>query len=244
MVSQSTGSSFAGGKPTWGGLKSGEFRTPLKEFVGDLKGWEVGSDTFGNVVIQLHFERLQVIRSDTPYPYPEETLAIKYSDRLNSAWGKAGTYFAEVLGMGMDNLDIDYLKGRRWHMLRHDDIQFGKNKTTGEPLLGIVWQAVKLVQPGEVVVGATGPAPAIATSVVAAPVPQTAQTAEQRALELLNGRNLADFFQVALADPLVRTDANLINQIINRQFVEAKRASGQIAERDDGVFVCSDEVPL
>ena len=56
----------------------------------------------------------------------------------------------------------------------------------------------------------------------------------QRALELLNGRDTAAFFQVAIPDPLIRTDAALVNAILSNAFITAKVAAGEIVKNEDG----------
>lgn len=214
----------------------------------------------------FHFTNLQVGASDAPYPGAEATLDIKLSDRQNSGWGKLGATIASVLGVEIDYLDIDQLRNQVLHMLRHDNVQYGQDRE-GNPLIGVSWELVEILQPGAVVtwkhvalappptappisppiavpvvaapaaVAAAPTAPVVATA-AAAPAPAVgAVTPEQQALIHLHGKSLGQFFQAALPDPIIRQDPNLSNSILNNTFVEAQKLSGVVTEEADGTFI-------
>ena len=226
-------------KPTWRGLRRGGTTTPVREFVGRLARWTTNLGQWGTTV-DLEFENVQVLATDAPYPYPELTISLKYSDQLNSVWGKFGESAARVLGVDMEYLDIDQLLNQQLHIIRRDDVQFGTNRE-GQPVRGTVWEILEVVAPGQVVTPQTStqpttPSPAPAATTAAAPTPATqAQvTPEQRALELLNGSDLATFFQKALPDPIIRQDGNLINQILTGAWIEAQKQAGKVKVNEDG----------
>ncbi len=239
-------------KPSWKNLKEGFEKTPLREFAGTVKSWDEVPSNFGGKNIHLDFIQLQVLATDAPYPYAEETLEVKLSEAVNSGWGILGKSFAVALGIAMDDLDIDLLMGRRFHMLREDNHPFGKDKNTGQGLFGTVWQCIKMLQPGEVptpigvapVLPLPTPTPAAvptampASAAPAIPVPLSpvALNAEEQALFLADGKNMSDFFAAALSDQTVKGDADLVNRIINRTFVEGMKEKGRLVENPDGTM--------
>jgi hypothetical protein len=250
------GSDYSGQglKPTWRGLKQGgSWATPLAEFVGtnaplgSNHSWRTEAGQFGSQIV-LCFNRLQVIRTDAPYPNSEVELWLKYSEQKNSAWGRFGQSIADALGVELDLLDIEQLNGQQMHMVRHDNVDFGfKDRNTGQAATGTVWQLVKLLQPGERVtpVGQAqdGTQPALFEGTATLEKPKAAPTvepstvsSEQQALDLLDGKNLAEFFQYALPDTAIRADQSLMTAIMNNTFVEAKLATGEVTKDDQGVY--------
>ncbi|KKK75202.1 hypothetical protein LCGC14_2876080, partial [marine sediment metagenome] len=76
-------------KPTWRGLKTGgAWQTPLIELVGNFRLWTTEPNNFGRVQVRMTFDRVQVIRTDAPYPSAEAEIFINYSEQENSSWGK------------------------------------------------------------------------------------------------------------------------------------------------------------
>ncbi len=73
-------------------------------------------------------------------------------------------------------------------------------------------------------------------AVVEAPPASTGptKTPEEQALFLLNGKDIASFFQAALPDEIIRSDAGLVNTIMNNVFVTAQIASGKVIKNEDG----------
>jgi hypothetical protein len=235
--------------PTWRGLKTG-FGTPVREFVGTFNSWQINQARFGTMV-QMDFNQCQILASDSPYPYAEVTIEIKYSDQGNSGWGVVGSSLAEAMGVELNALNIDALKGINLHMYRFEK-DYGTNQQ-GDQMRGLVWKCINTLQPGESATQITGttneitlppvtvapstnstpPAssPSAPTSSQVAPV----QNAEARALELLNGKNLAEFFQVALPDSTIKTDASISTAIMGGQFVESMIAAGRVTVDASGI---------
>lgn len=160
-------------KPGWKNMKGGGSKTPVAEAVGLFSGWKTEVSNFGGNNVVLSFTNCQMLKLDAPYPYPDWDLSIKFSESINSGWGIIGTSLAEGLGLELDMLDIDLLRGRWCHMLREDNHSFGTNKTVNPPqeMLGSVWRLVRFVQPGESVVSV---APVMAPTPVATPAPAQA----------------------------------------------------------------------
>ena len=287
-------------KPSWQGLKAplANFNNPVEEMVGQFVEWKLELDNFNNNQVVFKFSQCQILKSDTPYPYPEWEMSIKFSEQEVSAWGFFGDSASEALGTTRELLDIDLMKGRWVHILRtsHD---YGPDKTKevspGVParIMGVVYRVVRFIQPGEAVTsiaqatpaqvqeapvaalnpqGTTPtqqvavpvtmpaaqvvatPAPAaVATPIVAAvPVPvetvttvppspvatieapAVTQSAEDRALELLHGRDAASFFALAIPDEVIRPNSDLVNAIMSGVFVQTQITSGKVIKNEDG----------
>lgn len=242
------------------GLRRGGNQTPVSEFVGQLVRCGIGQrDNFGNTPVDMAFERVQVLQSDAPYPYPTLELGIKYSDQMNSGWGRFAESVAKALGIDLEAVEPSAMVNNFYHLVRHDDVLFFTDKN-GNEARGTVWEMVSIIQPGQQVqsirqptastrqttpqqaaVAAPAPAPvqqpaafpAPAAPVNLAQAPAT-QTPEARALEILNGKDTAKFFQEALPDPIVRQDPNLITAIFNNTFIQAQIAQGRVLQNPDG----------
>jgi hypothetical protein len=259
----------SGLKPTWQNMKGGGgAKTPVEEIVGQCYDWRLEANRWGSNDVTLMFNQCQILKSDTPFPYAEWELAIKYSDNANSGWGIFGNSAATALGIDIELLDIDLLKTRWIHLLRSEEI-FGDDAKaaplpdgTQPKIKGFVWRIIEFVQPGQPVAAVAqmapapipmvaapvavatpvvnGPAPAVAVAtppVVVAPVvaaPVAGLSPDQQALELLHGRDISSFFQVAVPDVIIRTDAALVNSILSNAFVTTKIASGDVVRNDDG----------
>jgi len=141
-----------GMKPSWKGLKGAGGNTPVAEVVGLCSNWGIAPNQFGDNMITLNLSQCQILKSDSPFPYSELPLGIKYSESLNSGWGKFGQSVAEVFQCDIDALDIDLLVGQWLHLLRIDNVNFGTDSKTGQQFLGSVWKLVELVQAGAPVV--------------------------------------------------------------------------------------------
>lgn len=242
-------------KPSWKNLKGAGGSTPIAEVVGLCDSWEIAPDSYGTNQVAFSLSKCQVLKADSPYPYSDFTLSIKYSDSLNSGWGKFGDSVSKVLNTATDALDIDMLKGQWLHLLRIDGVPYGTDRVTGQPITGTVWNLVEIVQENAAVTAvhpslqagvvpfatpspvapvdvATTPAPAA----VAAPASAGSSDPQQRALELLHGKSQADYFPVALSDEILRKDPMLLNSILSNAFIAAKVASGDVTQNTDGTY--------
>jgi hypothetical protein len=220
---------------------------------------------------------MQVIRSDSPFPYPQLVLSIKYSDSENSGWGLFAQSVARALNISLQDVAPMMLVQHQYHLVRHDDHLFFTNRTTGEEARGTYWEMLALVADGAAVVPwvspnsapaaaaptqpvAVAPVPVPVPAVVAAPqpimapalvapvtavpaqvatpavVPTPGKSPTEWALELIHGKDMAAFFQVALPDELIRSDASLLDSIFNQTFVQAKLATGELTQNEDGTY--------
>lgn len=132
-------------KPSWRGLQGGG-TTPVGEFVGTVGSWGLAQSQYGQQVV-FKINQAQILHTDTPFPYAELDLSIKYSEAQNSGWGKFGESIARALGISMEVLDIDQLIGQVIHCVRNDNYTFFVDKS-GQAAIGSYWELVQFVQPG------------------------------------------------------------------------------------------------
>ena len=245
-----------GQKPTWAGLKSGGDKTPVKEVIGTVnpqQAYTIEPDDFGATNIGLNFVQCQIIRTDNsvPYPYAEVQVLSKYSDRQNSVWGKLGTSIALCLGITLDQLDIDSLAGRQFHMVCTDNFLFFKGRD-GVEARGSIWTAYNVGQapapeaqaapmaPTPVVPAApVVPQPVVPQVPAASPAAMALDPGRAKALALLNGPpglTLSEFFTAALGDDAIKGDGALVSEIVDRVFMANMVAAGLTVEGADGRF--------
>lgn len=209
-------------------LQDGYEDTPLREFIGDLKDYDVDKDTWNNLVCILTFDNLEVIESTTPYAFPEGYTKVKYSAKKTSKWG----ILAESIhkATGDDSLDVADIVGKRLHMKKiyHE---FGKDKE-GNIMSSDCWECVR-------VDGAT-----VATSTAPAPKKKTASKssasnvdARARVLELLNGKTIQQFNQLAFADTAIKADSGVMNELLSNTLVQSLIADGKVEV--DGAGICT-----
>ena len=136
----------AGGfRPNWKNLQ-GDFRTPLKEFVGKFDSYTTPQNRWGGIQIAIKLNQVQVLQSDAFYPQATAEISIKYSERESSAWGIFGTSAAKALGIEVETLEVDYLKNQILHLIRTDNYPIGKDKE-GKEMKGTVWEVVEILKP-------------------------------------------------------------------------------------------------
>lgn len=214
MVDEMTGQDTGTGEEILSvrNLKSGN-KTPLREFTGILDGITPGE--FGKK--DLNFKEVEVVESIEPYNFPTATLSIKYSNRLDSGWGIFGESLVKFLG---EDEDVKDTYGLRFHMKMEEGHEYsGKDKETGKPFVGDVWRVVELEG------HETSEAPANEKAAPGKPAVK-ANAAMARAIELLDGKTLAEFNKAAYADPIIRKDVAFQKTISDKSFVKQVMADG------------------
>ena len=218
-------------RPGWQNLKTGgDFRTPLSDFTGKVVRWETRAGQFNKTQIAFNFDQVAVIDSDTFYPQSTAEIVLNYSEQENSVWGIFGASAAAALGIDIQTLDIDFLVNQSLHMVREDNYLFFTDKA-GKENRGTVWRITEIMK---VVGGGSNGAPA-ATATAPAPAVEVSGQASEIALDLLDGQDLAGFFQVALNNDVIKADPVLVGSIANRQFVASMIQAGRIVE-ENGIY--------
>ena len=214
--------------------------------VGQLQSWDSEPSPFGGSNILLKYDHCQIKDAESAYPYSEVTVQVKFSDSLNSGWGKLGQSYATAQSIMLENLDIDAMIGQ-WHHMKRFEVTFGTDRNTGQAMVGQVWNCVALVT------GTTAPTTTsnfITTEAVAEVAPyEKAEVVETKpvvpvdtsdpvvhTLTLLNGKNLSQFFASALADDSVKSNPDLVTQIINQTFIGSMVQTGRAVQDADGTY--------
>lgn len=212
-------------KPTFKGLQAGGFTTPLRRIRGKLLAYHPYIETFGGsgrsaTMISFQFADFEVLESDVPMVNVIPEIKVKYSEKESSAWGKLGDSYAEALGCDRDSVDIDSTIGLVQEWLRSEE-NWGKNKQTGEDMIGSVWKVVNIGSNND---GAILP--------VKGKVLPTGEVA----LAMLDGKIERDFWAEALSDPNIKKDAAFCATILDSSFVAGHIATGKVTLDGDGVY--------
>ena len=196
---------------------------------------------------------------EVPYTDASATLSVNYSRSWNSAYGKLGRSFADMLGIDPKNMTVDNWVGGTYRMQRTVGEIYGQNRSTGQTMAGDVWRCAQVMG------GGTAPAqiqqgmapnqqqmqpqpqaqqsyeqqgqpnqqPAQQTVTVPA---QTNITPQQRALELLHGKTVNDFWNTAMVDPIIKSDQAFVAKVMDRSFLVDVVAQGFATENPDGTY--------
>jgi len=189
------------------------FQNPLRDFWGKLDHWVPRRDErYNRTIIDLGFTELRVVASVEPYKLPTTQISIPHSTYLTSSWGVFATSVNKFL---TEEEEWTVLEGATLHMVLTDNHNFGTARDTNEPIIRSCWEVVE-VQGRETGGGAISPI--------------------QKALDLLDGKSDQDYYQVALADPIIKKDGNLVTQLLNNTFLPAVEASGQAKKDENGIW--------
>jgi hypothetical protein len=187
---------------------------PVKKFRGTLKEIVKDTNQYGTYV-NLNFQVVEIIASDSPFELPIIPVRVKYSNRVKSKWGILAASMAKIIPETEDlNDQIDkemLLEKTEGHMLYSRDSNEGKGGDIPMP----AWEVTEIEGIGVADAGAG-----------------SAGTATDRAKELLDGSTLADFNKQALSDPKIRKDAALVKAITNKSFITGMVEAG-IFELDE-----------
>lgn len=239
--------------PGWSNLESGFSQSPVTDFVGTCRSWDLDSGNQFGARVVFSFENCQVKRSDEPVNTTAPvSVSIKISKSENSAWGKFGKSAAEKLNVSLDNFDVNAMMNQRFHLykLRED---YGTNDR-GEKMVGDVWRVWEVLGDGEAgtdipdgvfsnqpekpartnVPTPAQPAQPTTTTVDGAPAANVDPVTQAK--NTLDGKSDGEFFSVVLTDAVVKTDSNLVNSIVNGAFTQGLLASGEFTRDASGIY--------
>ena len=187
-------------------------RNPLRDFKGTFEKYRTETRTFRDggtgLYVVLDFTDVQVIEAAEPYDFPIATLDFPYSRRRTSRWTILGDSATKLV---KPDQDIRDMVGMRLHMkMATYDLYDGRAQKAVPQL---AWE----------VVGIEGAGTA-----------QVKQSPEARALEILDGKTLAQFNQEVLKDPLIRTSA-IGQEVMDRTFVPRQIELMVVTVDGDGV---------
>jgi len=218
------------------GWESGGFGTPLKHFKGKLDSItgsmvQRGSMPQARLEVNYNFSEVQVIESSEPYPFPVAQISIMHSKRAQSAMGVFGTSIDKIVNAGVDgNLGQDKVHNQDFLIGKTIELQITKGHMMWDGKAGKeternCWEVIGVEGVGSAPTPVAGGAP-VATGL----------TPAMQAINILDGKTPQQFNSAVFQDPLVKTDAALVNQIIGNQFVPAMEAAGFISKDANGVY--------
>lgn len=209
--------------------------TPLRHFKAVLQDYNARRDDgYNRTFCDFVFTDLEVISSIVPYNYDNAVVAVKYSNRANSAWGILAESVKAILG---DDADIHDLVGKSQTWIVESK-EWGKNREDGKDMTGLVFKVVEIEGTG---VGepasppAASPAPAPTTK----PAPKKGgakQSAEDAALALLDGKTQPQFNAAALVDPAIKGNSDVLQKIISNLLIAEFIADEKVTVDENGIF--------
>lgn len=221
------------------GFEDGFQRTPLRHFKGKLD--KIGGhmiDRFAPPRLEViyTFSEMEVIDSTEPYLAPIADLTILHSSRKKSAMGYLGASIDKIINAGLPAdapasqvKGQDFLMGKILEMkMTPGHMIFSREAKEDRPQ--DCWEVIG-------VEGFTSPVSAPAISQAAAGASQAApKSAVQEALTLLDGKTEQQWNQAIFNSPIIKADANLINLILQRQFLSSLETVGTVIKDGDGIY--------
>ena len=230
---------------------------PLRRFTGILdsmpkekKFYGEGENKRESYQVSLNFKELDVLESIEPYHFPIYSVTVTESNRKKSKFGVFGVSLASILDQQYsdaqkdpsspeyvrpsDRMDLKDCISKRIGMVLADgeegrppmhELFDGRSKDEAHPkgqdVPTAAWE-VYMVE-GIGIAGEEGISPL------------------EKAMELLDGKTLAEFNSAALASDSVRSDVELLNSIgmavsAPKSFTNTMIASKQFYKSQDGIF--------
>lgn len=243
------------------GFEEGFSRTPLRDFrgrLGAITGNMITRFQPPRMEVIYNFAELEVIVSTEPYLAPVAQITLLYSNRKDSGMGILGSSIDKIINAGMEN-EPELVPGAQPGMmvpnpkLRKQEFLIGKmvqfrmtpghpiyNKSKGGPVPTDCWECVWVEG-----FGAAAPTPMPQPTAATPPpgyvpqptaAPQMVKTPAQQAVALLEGKTEQQWNQAVFNDPIVRTDAALINKILQKQFLAPLIMAGQVTVDAAGLY--------
>jgi len=221
------------------GFESGGFTTPLRDFYGrltEITGVMRTGNSGPYLQVLYNFGELEVLESTEPYLAPTAQIAVSQSTRERSRMGYLGHSIDNIINAGLpDDAPAEQVKGQeflrgkrqRWVITGGHPIW---NQQQGKEIPVECWTVMEVEG-----FNASTPIPAT-TGTTADGSAATGKTAMQEAIDLLDGKTLADWQQVVFTNDIVRVDTELVNKILGGQFVPEIVSSGAFTIDGDGVY--------
>lgn len=191
--------------------------TPLRRFYGILDSYSPERNQYNRIRVGLNYKDLEVLESTEPYAFPICTIPISFSNRAKSKWGFFAKSIADCVP---EDADIEYLIGKRIGMVFTDgkdgrpEPHMLYDGQTEEDVPTAVWEVFEV----DGTVRGFGK-----------------KTPMDVALSILDGKNQNEFNTLALADPQIRQDTDLLKAITSKEFVATMITAGKVTVDAQGV---------
>jgi len=227
------------------GFETGGFRSPLRHFRGKLDSItgsmvQRGAMPQPRLEVLYNFSDVEVFESTEPYPFPVAQINIMHSNRVKSAMGVLGASMDKILNAGLDenapqeqakNQDALIGKVQEWKVTPGHMMWDG---SVGQEVPRECWEVVYVEG-----IGGT-PHSGVATTPATAGQPEPAAPAGvtpiQQAINLLDGKTQQQWNNTVFQDPLVKSDAELTQSIIQGTFLPPLEAAGTVTKDENGVY--------
>ena len=236
-------------EPTTRGLIDSDIG-PLRRFTGvldsmptEVRTYGEGADAKDSNRITLNFRDIEVIEAVEPYHFPTFSPQMTLSNRKKSRWGVFGMSLNDILDQQYTKEQLDPTSPTYVKPSDRMDIKDCINKKLG---LVVADGEEGRPQPPMLYDGRAqvdAPTPAwTAYSVEGVGVAGgQGVTPLDKAMQLLDGKTRAEFNKEALADPMIRNDATLLQAIsappaAASSFITTMTDSGQFTKDEQDIF--------
>lgn len=207
---------------------------PLRRFTGVLDSMPTEQQTYGegeskktSTKVTLNFREIEVLEAIEPYHFPIYSPAFTQSNRRKSRWGVLSDGTPSNKTLGFNNIADQQYSAEQLDPSNPAYVKPGDRMDIGDCLgkrFGLVMTDGEEGRPaapdlfdGRANDGKGGDVPTPTWTVYSVEGIGVAEgqgsTPQSRAEDLLDGKALADFNSAALADPVIRTDAALLQAI-------------------------------
>lgn len=224
--------------------------SPLRKVDWTMIGWETEERQFTNNDgtttttrnVKFKMQINQVIETTEPFPWPNTTITIRYTDPIQAfndknRWG-AFTHSGRKI-FGVEQFDLNQLVGKR-QVWEYAKWTMGRQLREGEapPLDPATGQPVKLSKAGYFddpeqqawqIVSVEGVVPSAASAV-------NPQNTLDRLADLANGKTDADFYTSCIAQDWFRADETLVMQATERKLVDILVNAQKVTRDTSGVL--------
>ena len=217
-------------------LSSGGDKTPLVRFIGTGHSWDVQPSRFPDQApnIIFSFEKVEVLETESEWPGNTADLEIKHSGANRSIYGFIVGDMCKALEIMQADHSLDLFIGKVWDF-RREKYNWGKIKNsqtadTDGNTWGDIWRCVLHTGAAPISGPPTEPTPT-------GPTPVTGQESPADvALNLLNGSNKADWISKVIQVESIRSDTNLLPNIMNESWLAGLLSSGKVTLGTDGIY--------
>jgi hypothetical protein len=179
----------------------------------------------------LKFSDLKVLASAEPLQIVAFDLDMPQSNREGSVWAILGASIGKLVPAGQN---MAYCMGKYMYFKKVMHELYNSKEKKNMPRLAWECHMITPTAAGMPVSPTAGVAalPANTQTQQAAPV----RNAIEQALFLLDGKDVKSWNTAVFADPIIRADAKVVNEILGNTFLTPFIQAGRVSNTPDGVY--------